>query len=66
MATRLYLVRHGAASRTAENRFSGATGLDLSDEGRRQVRRLAERLDDADEPRRAEGNLSSWWDAARS
>lgn len=44
MATRLYLVRHGATSRTAEDRFSGARGVDLSDEGRRQVRRLAERL----------------------
>lgn len=44
MATRLLLVRHGATSRTAENRFSGAAGVDLSDEGRAQVRRLAERL----------------------
>ncbi|HYM82334.1 MAG TPA: histidine phosphatase family protein [Candidatus Limnocylindria bacterium] len=44
MATRLYLVRHGATSRTAEDRFSGATGVDLSDQGRRQVRSLAERL----------------------
>ncbi len=45
MATRLYLVRHGATQLTAENRFSGAVGVDLSDEGRRQVRRLARRLD---------------------
>ncbi|PYQ16319.1 MAG: histidine phosphatase family protein [Acidobacteria bacterium] len=44
MATRLYLVRHGATQLTAEDRFSGATGVDLSDEGRRQVERLAERL----------------------
>jgi probable phosphoglycerate mutase len=44
MATRLLLVRHGATARTAENRFSGAVGVDLSDEGRAQVRRLAERL----------------------
>jgi broad specificity phosphatase PhoE len=44
MATRLYLVRHGATARTAEDRFSGAEGVDLSDEGRRQVQRLAERL----------------------
>ena len=46
MATRLFLVRHGATQLTAENRFSGAVGVDLSDEGRRQVRRLAERLAD--------------------
>jgi broad specificity phosphatase PhoE len=42
--TRLYLVRHGATQLTAEDRFSGAVGVDLSDEGRHQVRRLAERL----------------------
>lgn len=46
MATRLYLVRHGATQLTAEDRFAGAVGVDLSDEGRRQVRRLAERLAD--------------------
>jgi broad specificity phosphatase PhoE len=44
MATRLYLVRHGATHLTAEDRFSGASGVDLSDEGRHQVRRLADRL----------------------
>jgi broad specificity phosphatase PhoE len=41
---RVLLVRHGATARTAEDRFSGAEGVDLSDEGRRQVRALAERL----------------------
>jgi probable phosphoglycerate mutase len=46
VATRLYLVRHGATQLTAENRFAGAVAVDLSDEGRRQVRRLAERLAD--------------------
>jgi probable phosphoglycerate mutase len=49
--TRLLLVRHGATPLTAEDRFSGAIGVDLSDEGRRQVARLAERL--ADDPIRA-------------
>jgi len=44
MATRLYLVRHGATALSAENRFSGAVGVDLSDEGCRQTERLAERL----------------------
>jgi broad specificity phosphatase PhoE len=43
--TRLYLVRHGATSATAEDRFSGARDVDLSDEGRAQVQRLAARLD---------------------
>jgi probable phosphoglycerate mutase len=42
--TRLLLVRHGATSRTAEDRFSGDHGVDLSEEGRTQVRALAERL----------------------
>jgi broad specificity phosphatase PhoE len=42
--TRLLLVRHGATQLTAEDRFSGAVGVDLSDEGRQQVRLLAGRL----------------------
>lgn len=44
MATRLYLVRHGATQLTAEDRFSGSVGVDLSDEGREQVRCLGDRL----------------------
>ena len=44
--TRLYLVRHGATQLTAEDRFSGDIGVDLSDEGRRQAVRLGERLRD--------------------
>ena len=43
-ATRLFLVRHGATQLTAEDRFSGSAGVDLSDEGRRQVERLRDRL----------------------
>ncbi len=46
MTTRLYLVRHGATQLTAEDRFSGAIGVDLSDEGRAQAERLAVRLAD--------------------
>jgi probable phosphoglycerate mutase len=46
VATRLFLVRHGATQLTAENRFSGAVGVDLSDEGRHQVQCLARRLAD--------------------
>jgi len=42
--TRLLLVRHGATSATEEDRFSGSSGAELSDEGRRQVARLGERL----------------------
>ena len=42
--TRLYLVRHGATQLTAEDRFSGAIGVELSEEGRHQVARLSERL----------------------
>jgi len=42
--TRLYLVRHGATQLTAENRFSGAEGVELSAEGRTQATRLGERL----------------------
>lgn len=44
MSTRVYLVRHGATQLTAENRFSGAVGVDLSEEGRHQARCLADRL----------------------
>jgi probable phosphoglycerate mutase len=46
MATRLLLVRHGATQLTAEDRFSGTVGVDLSEEGRQQVGRLALRLQD--------------------
>src|SRR5690606_36515134 len=42
--TRMYLVRHGATQLTAEDRFAGAIGVDLSDEGRWQAARLGERL----------------------
>jgi broad specificity phosphatase PhoE len=44
MTTRLYLVRHGATKLTAEDRFSGDIGVDLSEEGRSQAARLGERL----------------------
>jgi len=42
--TRLYLVRHGATQLTAEDRFSGAVGVDLSEDGRWQAELLGERL----------------------
>ena len=42
--TRLFLVRHGATAATAEDRFSGSSGAELSDRGRWQAARLGERL----------------------
>jgi broad specificity phosphatase PhoE len=44
VTTRLLLVRHGATSLTAEDRFSGDIGVDLSVEGRAQVDALSKRL----------------------
>lgn len=46
MTTRLYLVRHGATALSAEDRFAGATDVELSGEGRAQVEHLAVRLAD--------------------
>jgi broad specificity phosphatase PhoE len=48
MTTRLYLIRHGATQLTAEDRFSGAENVFLSEEGRAQVERLSQRLADDD------------------
>src|SRR4051794_11051374 len=44
MTTRLYLVRHGATQLTAEDRFSGDIGVDLSDDRRWQAAQLGDRL----------------------
>lgn len=44
MTTRLLLVRHGATTLSAEDRFAGATDVELSDEGRDQAHDLSERL----------------------
>jgi broad specificity phosphatase PhoE len=46
MATRLFLVRHGATALTAEDRFSGAEGVELSAQGRTQAEGLGLRLRD--------------------
>jgi len=51
MPTRVYLVRHGATTLSAEDRFAGETDVDLSEMGRAQLRQLADRL--AHEPLRA-------------
>jgi probable phosphoglycerate mutase len=42
--TRLLLVRHGATTATEEDRFSGSSGAELSDEGRWQAARVGDRL----------------------
>jgi broad specificity phosphatase PhoE len=44
MTTRLLLVRHGATTLSAEDRFAGSTDVPLSDEGRHQAARLGARL----------------------
>ncbi len=44
MSTRIFLIRHGATVLTAEDRFAGATDVELSDEGREQARLLGTRL----------------------
>jgi probable phosphoglycerate mutase len=44
MSMRIFLIRHGATVLTAEDRFAGATDVELSDEGREQARLLGERL----------------------
>ena len=46
MTTRLLLVRHGATTLSAEDRFAGSTDVELSDEGRRQAALLGDRLAD--------------------
>ena len=42
--TRLFLVRHGATTLSAEDRFAGATDVELSAEGCGQAERLGARL----------------------
>lgn len=44
MITRVLMVRHGATVLSAEDRFAGATDVELSERGREQARLLATRL----------------------
>ena len=44
MATRVFLVRHGATVLSAEDRYAGSVDAALSDEGRAQARALGARL----------------------
>ena len=43
-STRIFLVRHGATHSTAEDKFSGDLGVELSETGRWQAMQLGERL----------------------
>jgi broad specificity phosphatase PhoE len=45
-ATRIYMVRHGATKLSTEDRFAGAVDVELSENGKFQAERLAERLAD--------------------
>jgi broad specificity phosphatase PhoE len=45
MPTRIFLVRQGATTLTAEDRFAGSSNVHLSEEGRRQVTGLTRRLE---------------------
>jgi len=47
MTTRLFLVRHGETTLTAEDRFAGSTDVPLGSNGRMQAERLAARLTSA-------------------
>lgn len=42
--SRILLIRHGATVLSAEDRFAGATNVELSDAGREQARALSRRL----------------------
>ena len=44
MPTRVFVVRHGATTLSAEDRFAGETDVDLSETGRSQLHQLADRL----------------------
>jgi broad specificity phosphatase PhoE len=63
--TRLLLVRHGATTATEEGRFSGSSGVELSEEGRRQAARLGERLAQHDIAAAYSSPLSRALDTAR-
>src|SRR2546423_1256954 len=43
-AVKILLIRHGATTASAEEKFAGSTDVDLSEEGLKQARRLAARL----------------------
>lgn len=63
--TRLFLVRHGATGATAEDRFSGSTDAELSEEGRWQAARLGDRLSHQDISAIYSSPLSRALDTAR-
>ena len=63
--TRLLLVRHGATTATQEDRFSGSSGAELSEQGRWQAERLGERLSQHDITAIYSSPLSRALDTAR-
>ena len=63
--TRLLLVRHGATTATQEDRFSGSSGAELSEQGRWQAERLGERLSPLDITAIYSSPLSRALDTAR-
>ena len=44
MTTRMFLIRHGSTTLTAEDRFAGSTDVPLGPDGFKQAERLAARL----------------------
>ena len=63
--TRLLLVRHGATTATQEDRFSGSSGAELSEQGRWQAARLGERLSNLNITAAYSSPLSRALDTAR-
>jgi broad specificity phosphatase PhoE len=45
--TRVLLIRHGATTSTADDRFAGSSNVELSDAGRQEAARLSRRLSSA-------------------
>lgn len=43
VSVRIFLIRHGATTLSAEDRFAGSTDVELSEERRRQAGLLGER-----------------------
>jgi probable phosphoglycerate mutase len=46
-ATRIFLVRHGATTSTADDRFAGSSDVELSPDGTAQLSKLSQRLANA-------------------
>ena len=67
MATRLFLVRHGATTLSAEDRFAGSTDVALSEEGARMQAAGIDplrQIDEEEEAARSEAQAA--WSAAQA